>query len=70
MTVLERLTDFILSVAPHKALIEAFRQFAKEVMAVRLPLESLLDLFGKAQGSRRWLRMADRGGAGPGDKGT
>jgi hypothetical protein len=47
---IEGLTDFILSVAPHKALIEAFRQFAKEVDGGEAPsLENLLDLFGKAR---------------------
>jgi hypothetical protein len=46
----EGLTDFILSVAPHKALIEAFQQFAKEVAGGEEPsLNSLLDLFGKAR---------------------
>ncbi len=47
---IEGLTDFILSVAPHKALIEAFRQFAKEIDGGETPsLESLVDLFGKTR---------------------
>jgi hypothetical protein len=47
---IEGLTDFILSVAPHKALIEAFREFAKEVDGGEAPsLDNLLDLFGKAR---------------------
>lgn len=47
---IEGLTDFILSVAPHKALIEAFRQFAMEVDGGEAPsLENLLELFGKAR---------------------
>lgn len=44
------LTDFILSVAPHKALIEAFQQFAKEVAGGETPtLDNLLELFGKTR---------------------
>lgn len=44
------LTDFILSVAPHKALIEAFQQFAQEVAGGEgATLDNLLDLFGKAR---------------------
>lgn len=46
----EGLTDFILSVAPHKALIEAFRQFGREVDGGEVPtVESLVDLFGKTR---------------------
>lgn len=47
---IEGLTDLILSVAPHKALIEAFRQFASEIDGGAVPsLESLSDLFGKTR---------------------
>jgi hypothetical protein len=47
---LEDLTDFILSVAPHKALIQAFQRFAKEVEGGEEPtLLTLLDLFGKTR---------------------
>lgn len=46
----EGLTDFILSVAPHKALIEAFQKFAKEVAGGEEPtLDNLLELFGKTR---------------------
>lgn len=44
------LTDFILSVAPHKALIAAFQRFSKEIAGGEEPsIDSLLDLFGKAR---------------------
>lgn len=44
------LTQFILSVAPHKALIEAFQEFARHVEGGAAPsLESLIDLFGKTR---------------------
>lgn len=44
------LTEIILSVAPHKALIEAFQDFAQEVSGGEKPsLTSMVDLFGKAQ---------------------
>ena len=47
---IDGLTDFILSVAPHKALIEAFQRFAKEVAGGEEPtLDSLIDLFGKTR---------------------
>ena len=46
----EGLADFILNVAPHKALIEAFQRFSKEVAGGEEPtLDSLLELFGKAR---------------------
>lgn len=47
----EGLSDFILSVAPHKALIEAFREFARALKedGEAPKLESLLDLFGKTR---------------------
>jgi uncharacterized protein (UPF0335 family) len=43
------LTDMILSVAPHKALIQAFQDFSKEVAGGDVSLDRLLDLFGKAR---------------------
>ena len=43
------LTDMILSVAPHKALIQAFQDFSKEVKGGNVSLDSLIDLFGKAR---------------------
>jgi len=46
----EDLTEIILSVAPHKALIEAFQDFSKEISGGEKPsLTSMVDLFGKAQ---------------------
>ncbi|MHB1034006.1 MAG: ATP-binding protein [Pirellulales bacterium] len=46
----EGLTEFILNVAPHKALIEAFQRFSKEVAGGEEPtLDNLLDLFGKTR---------------------
>jgi hypothetical protein len=41
------LSDVILSVAPHKALIQAFQDFNKEVTGREVSLEQLLDLFNK-----------------------
>ena len=43
------LTDMILSVAPHKALIQAFQEFSRLANAGELSVERLLDLFGKAR---------------------
>ena len=44
------LTEIILSVAPHKALIEAFQEFSAEVTGgKKLSLNNMLDLFGKAR---------------------
>ena len=44
------LTEVILSVAPHKALIEAFQDFSQGISGGEKPsLTSLVDLFGKAQ---------------------
>jgi hypothetical protein len=45
----EDLADVILSVAPHKALIQAFRDFHKEVAGGEPTLEQLSDLFGKTR---------------------
>lgn len=46
---LDQLSEVILSVAPHTALIDAFRQFASQVDAGEVTMESLIDLFGKAR---------------------
>jgi hypothetical protein len=44
------LSEFILSVAPHRALIEAFQQFSREVDGGQAPtMDKLLDLFGKTR---------------------
>lgn len=43
------LAEVILSVAPHKALIEAFKEFASKVNDGNADMESLLDLFGKTR---------------------
>jgi hypothetical protein len=43
------LSEVILSVAPHKALIGAFQEFAKSVTGNEVTLERLLDLFGKTR---------------------
>lgn len=45
----DELSDVILSVAPHKALIEAFQEFAKETSNNEAKLEQLVDLFGKTR---------------------
>jgi len=45
---IEGLTEVILSVAPHKALMEAFQEFRQETAGGKqASVESLLDLFGK-----------------------
>lgn len=42
------LTEVILSVAPHKAMIEAFQEFRQQVAGgEKIPLKDVLDLFGK-----------------------
>ena len=42
------LTEVILSVAPHKAMIEAFQEFRQQVAGgEKVPLKDVLDLFGK-----------------------
>ena len=46
---IDGLCDIILSVAPHRALMEAFRKFHEEVNPGSSSLESLLDLFGKTR---------------------
>ncbi len=47
---IDGLTEFILSVAPHKALIEAFQKFSAEAAGGDEPtLASLIDLFGKTR---------------------
>lgn len=44
------MTSFILSVAPHKALIEAFQKFAAEIAGGEAPqFSEMLDLFGKTR---------------------
>ncbi len=43
------LTDIILSVAPHRALIEAFQEFASATGVGDVSFEQLSDLFGKAR---------------------
>lgn len=43
------LCDIILSVAPHQALMDAFRRFHEEVNPGSSSLESLLELFGKTR---------------------
>lgn len=43
------LTEVVLAVAPHKALIQAFQDFAKKVDAGEVSMENLLDLFGKTR---------------------
>lgn len=46
---LEDLGEFILSVAPHHALIEAFQEFSKEVTMGNATLDDLVDIFDKTQ---------------------
>lgn len=47
---LDGMSDFILSVAPHHALIEAFQRFSQEVAGgAEVTLENLMDLFGKTR---------------------
>src|SRR5207247_766847 len=43
------LGDIVLSVAPHKALITSFQEFAKAYGSEVPPLESLVELFGKTR---------------------
>lgn len=43
------LSEVILSVAPHKALMEAFKDFSKEVAGGGATIEQLSDLFGKTR---------------------
>lgn len=43
------LSDFILSVAPHQALIEAFQEFNNEVTKGNATLDDLVDIFDKTQ---------------------
>jgi hypothetical protein len=45
----EDLTGVILSVAPHKALIEAFQKFNEEIAGEEVSFDNLLDLFGKTR---------------------
>lgn len=44
---IEGLSEVILSVAPHRALMVAFHEFSAEVLGEDVKLESLADLFGK-----------------------
>ncbi|MBI2741046.1 MAG: ATP-binding protein [Rhodospirillales bacterium] len=46
---LNDLGEFILSVAPHHALIEAFQEFSNEVTKGEASLEDLVDIFDKTQ---------------------
>ena len=46
---IDGLSDIILSVAPHRALMDAFRRFHEEVNPGSSSLKSLLDLFGKTR---------------------
>lgn len=43
------LAEVILSVAPHKALMEAFQEFTKEAAGGEATIEQLADLFGKTR---------------------
>ena len=49
MEYVDALTEFILSVAPHHALINAFREFAEQVTDGSVSIENLLDIFQKAR---------------------
>ncbi len=46
---LDSLSEIVLSVAPHKALISAFQRFAEETGSGGAPIEQMIDLFGKAK---------------------
>lgn len=46
---LEDLGEFILSVAPHHALIEAFHEFSREVTRGDASIDDLVDIFDKTQ---------------------
>jgi len=43
------LTDIILSVAPHRALMEAFREFSSEATKREVTISEMTDIFDKAQ---------------------
>jgi hypothetical protein len=43
----EGLSEVVLSVAPHRALMVAFREFSTEVLGAEVRLETLADIFGK-----------------------
>ena len=43
------LTEVVLSVAPHKALMDAFDEFNRKVFGEEGGMESLLDLFSKTR---------------------
>jgi hypothetical protein len=45
----EGLTEVVLSVAPHKALMDAFDEFNRRVFGNEVGMESLLDLFSKTR---------------------
>lgn len=45
----DSLASFILAVAPHKALIQAFQEFSEKALGEKVSLESLQDLFGKTR---------------------
>ncbi len=46
---IRELSEVILSVAPHKALIQAFQEFNRQVIGGAIALDKLIDLFGKAR---------------------
>lgn len=45
----DSLAEIILTVAPHKALIDAFQEFSRQANLGEVTLERLIDLFGKAR---------------------
>jgi hypothetical protein len=45
----EDLSEIILSVAPHQALMEAFREFSNQATKGEASIKQMLDIFGKAQ---------------------
>ncbi len=49
MEYVDGLVEVILTVAPHKALIDAFQEFSRQTELGDITLESLQDLFGKAR---------------------
>jgi hypothetical protein len=46
---IDGLSDFILSVAPHQALMEAFKEFSNKVSKGQATIEQLVDIFDKTQ---------------------
>jgi hypothetical protein len=45
----EDLSEFILSVAPHQALMEAFKEFSNQVTKGEATIDLLIDIFDKTQ---------------------